>query len=126
MQSEPCHAGYFTHGCHGICRQERRVYFRKLYFATECRQDALELLPPAILTVIIASGVLVNPTTAKLDISFTNYALVAILITLLISSKVKNFCCDRKWLCGLFLTFSIHRIRRSYGGDRIGIAVIVD
>lgn len=54
-------------------------------------KDALELLPPAILTVIIASGVLVNPTTAKLDISFTNYALVAILITLLISSKVKNF-----------------------------------
>lgn len=54
-------------------------------------KDALELLPPAILTVIIASGVLINQQTAKLDLSITNDTLIATLITLCISIKLKNF-----------------------------------
>jgi branched-subunit amino acid transport protein len=54
-------------------------------------KDALELLPPAILTVIIASGVLVNQQTTTLNFSLINHYLIATLITLCLASKVKNF-----------------------------------
>lgn len=54
-------------------------------------KDALELLPPAILTVIVANGVLINPRTESLDLSPGNTVMLATLLTLCIASRIKNF-----------------------------------
>lgn len=54
-------------------------------------REALELLPPAILTVIVASGVMVSRQGAGLNVHLGNPYLMATLATLLIATRVKNF-----------------------------------
>jgi len=54
-------------------------------------KDAFELLPPAILTVIIANGVMIDPHTETLNLSLDNSVMLATLITLCIATRIKNF-----------------------------------
>lgn len=54
-------------------------------------KEAFELLPPAILTVIVASGVIVHKDGSRLDLSLDNAYLLATIATLLIAMRVKNF-----------------------------------
>jgi len=54
-------------------------------------KDAFELLPPAILTVIIANGVMIDPHTETLNLSLNNSVMLATLLTLCIATRVKNF-----------------------------------
>ena len=53
-------------------------------------KDTLELLPTAILSVIVAGGILFNET-GSIDISLANKEFVATLITLIIAVKIKGF-----------------------------------
>ncbi|MBC8951225.1 MULTISPECIES: AzlD domain-containing protein [Xenorhabdus] len=54
-------------------------------------KDAFELLPPAILTVIIANGVMIDTQTAALNLSLGNTFMLATLITVIIATRMKNF-----------------------------------
>ncbi|CAH0444736.1 AzlD domain-containing protein [Ralstonia pseudosolanacearum] len=54
-------------------------------------RESLELLPPAILTVIIANGVLLSKHGTELDLGLHNPYLLATLITILIATRVRNF-----------------------------------
>lgn len=54
-------------------------------------RETLELLPPAILTVIVASGVLINEEATGLNIALDNHYLLACILTLIIALRVKNF-----------------------------------
>ncbi|MCF5715497.1 AzlD domain-containing protein [Pseudomonas tremae] len=54
-------------------------------------KNAFELLPPAILTVIVASGVIMQRDGSRLNISLDNAYLLAALATLIIAIRVKNF-----------------------------------
>ena len=53
-------------------------------------KDILDLLTPAILTVIIATGVLFERDAATLSISIGNNYLMASIFTLLISIYIRN------------------------------------
>ncbi|KVE31242.1 hypothetical protein WS68_17090 [Burkholderia sp. TSV86] len=54
-------------------------------------RESLELLPPAILTVIIANGVLLSGHGTELNASLRNPYLLATLVTILIATRVRNF-----------------------------------
>ncbi|OTA21876.1 hypothetical protein Xbed_00125 [Xenorhabdus beddingii] len=54
-------------------------------------KDAFELLPPAILTVIIANGVMMDTQTETLNLSLGNAFMLATLITVVIATRMKNF-----------------------------------